>query len=256
MMLALAACSGRDVAVTQPAAAIDGVARPDHTIGGNIVPRTYEIPAGRASELRRLFRGGSGAMSYPIAVVSAQGTQTQFVQIQPAFLGDRRMVVSAPVHYHAEIEKMIAGLAASKTAPVSSTFELTYWVVEATTAAETTIDPSLNELEPTLAALGALGKRKFKAVDRVATRTIDGDKANIVGRIIRVEQRLTGVDDSIDLEFQIKLEGIWKDAPSPSLDTQVQLKPDKPVVIGDASQPSVDGASNLLLYVVRARRVD
>jgi hypothetical protein len=84
LAVALAACTSRDTKL----GTIE-VPRPDQVVGGGVAPRSYDIPAGHAAEIRRLFKGG-GAMGYPIAVVSAQGTQTQFVNPQPVFIGENR----------------------------------------------------------------------------------------------------------------------------------------------------------------------
>src|SRR5205823_996324 len=162
--------------------------RPDLQIGGGVVPRIYEIPAGTGPALRRLFHQ-NGAMSYPIAVVGSGGAQTQFVQIQPAFLGDNRVVINAPVQYQPEIEKIIGSLQTTK--PVSSaTWQVTYWVVQADSAVDVAVDTDLADVEATLRGLGGIGKRRFKMLDRLDSRVLDGDKVEASGRLLEVNESL------------------------------------------------------------------
>jgi hypothetical protein len=247
---ALAACTSRDPKVIGVE-----VPRPDQTVGGNVAPKSYEIPAGRAPEIRRLFKGG-GAMGYPIAVVSAQGTQTQFVNPQPVFIGDNRFVVALPEQHHAALAEVIASLQTGAAPAAIESFEMTYWIVEATSADATTIAPDLEEIGATLKQLGALGKRKFRLVDRVGGRITDGEEATLRSVRTNIAQTLTADAGGLALALELQQTGDEKNQ-GPYMKTTLRLRPDKPVVLGDStlSQPvaTVDG---LLLYVVRARRVE
>jgi len=191
---ALASCNQRDQPATTapvpvvPALGTD-VPRPDHVIGGNLLPKVFEFPRGHAAEIRRAF--ASGTFSYPIAVVSAQGVQTQFVQPKPAFAGDDRFAVSVPAQYHAPIEQWLQSMA--KSAIAASKFEATYWVVEAIAAPDTLVPPELAEIEPTLKGLAGLGKRRFKSVDQVSARVADDSDSKLKGRIIEASQKLANV---------------------------------------------------------------
>jgi len=63
----------------------------------------------------------------------------------------------------------------------------------------------------------------------------------------------------IELDVRLHLTGLWPDRPDqgPTVETTLLVDPNKPVVLGDAAQAaSSDGVANLLLYVVRVRRVD
>ncbi len=248
--LLLAACTSRDTKV----ASVE-VPRPDQTVGGNVAPKSYEIPAGHASEIRRLFKGG-GAMGYPIAVVSAQGTQTQFVNPQPVFIGDNRFVVALPEQHHAALEQVLASLKTAGAPPTIESYEMTYWIVEATQGDEASIAPDLADITDTLKSLGALGKNKFRLIDRAAARVIDGDEVGIQSVRTSIKQTLTADTGGLSLALELEQNGD-KDKRGPFLRTTLRLKPDKPIVLGESalSQPiaTVDG---LLLYVVRARRVD
>jgi hypothetical protein len=248
----LAACSSRDAKI----ASIE-VPRPDQVVGGNVAPKSYDIPAGHAAEIRRLFKGG-GAMGYPIAVVSAQGTQTQFVNPQPVFIGENRFVVSLPEQHHAALEQVISGMSKSSPQVSSGSYEMTYWMVFAKDAEETTIEPDLGEIEGTIKQLGALGKRAFKLVDRFGGRVIDGDEALLRSFRTSVKQTLTADASGLQLELELEESGKGKpDQPGPFIRTTLRLKPEQAIVLGDTtlSQP-VATENGLLLYVVRARRVD
>lgn len=247
--LALVACSSRDNRL-----ATLEVPRPDQTVGGNVSPRSYDVPPGRAAEIRRLFKGG-GAMSYPIAVVSAQGTQTQFVNPQPVFLGENRFVVALPEGHHVALEQVIGQLKASGAPVVTGSYEMTYWIVEATPADANEIAPDLAEISGTLDKLGALGKRKFRMIDRVGGRVTDGDEAKM--RSLRTDIFQSLVADPTGLQLTIELQQDADDKRGPFVRTTLRLKPDQPVVLGDASLSTpVATVNGLVLYVVRARRVD
>jgi hypothetical protein len=252
----LASCRGDDQAPAARGPQHAQPERPDQLIGGNVIPQSHEVPTGRAADVRRLF--DSGAMSYPIAVVSEAGTQTQFVNPKPVFVGDKRFVVGAPPHVHAAIDQTLKSLG-QPHAGTSATFEVTYWVIEAAAGAEEKLPSDLAELAPLLEKLDGLGPRRFKLVDRIGGRARDGAASSIHGRIAEVSQKLTPDPDRIELEVELKLHGVWSDVKDrvPSLDTTLQLQVDKPIVLGDSSlAAAADGVSNLLLYVVRARRVD
>src|SRR5688500_6122562 len=81
-------CRDHDRSAATFATGSAAIQRPDQMVGGNVVPGGHVVPPGRVAEVRRLFE--SGTMSYPIAVVSAQGTQTQFVSPKPVFVGENR----------------------------------------------------------------------------------------------------------------------------------------------------------------------
>jgi hypothetical protein len=247
ILAVVAACSGRDDRAVAPAAAAQLDNRPDHVVGANVVPMSHDAPTGRASEIRALFE--SGAMSYPISVVSAQGVQTQFVNPKPVFVGENRFVVGAPPNVHKAIDELMAGMG-KRAAPASSTYELTYWIVDATVADKTEVPAELAEAG--LDKLTALGPRKFQLVDRVSARTRDGSKAKLSGRLTRIEQRVATGPDGIELDVELLLTP-KPGEPAPAVETTLQVPIDRPIVVGDSSTAT---ATNLLLYVVRARRVE
>lgn len=259
ILVLAAACNARDqgtpaVAVQPPGAPAADVPRPDQVIGANIVPRTYDLPAGRSDELRRIFAGN--AFSYPISVVSAAGAQTQFVNPRPVFTNDNHFVIALPAQYHTGLEQMLQTMRASPAAKPAPRLELAYWVVEAAAAADADVAPDLAEVAPTLKKLPGLGKRRFKSLDHVAARVVEASEAKVTGRLLHVDHKIASGPEGLSLEVSLSVEGVW-DKGGPHVETTLQLEPDKAVVLGDSAQAaSSDGAANLLLYVVRARRVD
>lgn len=253
LVLAIAFVACRNTPAPAPQAA--PLDRPDQMIGGSIVPQSHEFPAGRAADIRRIFN--EHAMSYPIAVMSEKGVQTQFVNPAPVFIGDRRFVVGLPPAMHVALDKLIGELGKSQS-PAAATYELTFWLVEAAVGPETQISPDLGEVAPMLGKLTALGKRRFKSLDRIAGRSLDGAKTKLVGHMMQAEHTLQAGPDGIELELTLQTPGAWGDKGSGGyVETTVRLPIDQPIVIGDAaSTGAADGAANLLLYVVRARRVD
>ena len=256
---ALTGCNERDQPTAPPpapAVAPTGVDRPDQSVGGTVIPQAHEFPPGRASDIRRLLE--RNVMSYPISVVSAQGAQTQFVNPKPVFVGDHRFVIGAPPAMHAAMDRLIASLD-NAPAPTSSTYELTFWVVEATAAANIDVARDLAEVGPMLEKLAGLGKRRYRSLDRLAARSRDGAETKLGGRMIKIEHTVTAFPDGIELDLQLALTGTWSEKPDlgPTVETKLQIPLDEPIVIGDSAQSgAADGAANLLLYVVRARRVD
>lgn len=257
--VALAGCPGRDREDEPRGAA--SVARgnpdrPDLTIGGTIIPQSHEFPVARAADIRRLFE--NNVVSYPVSVVSSAGTQTQFVNPRPVFIGDHRFVIGLPVAMHIALDQLIATLDKQPAKPEGS-FEVTFWVVEAVAGAEGDLPRDLAEIGPLLEKLSGLGKRRFKSLDRVVARSRDGASTKLSGRMIDVEHKLASYPDGIELDLKLEVKGTWSDKPEsgPTMETTLQVPLDRPIVIGDSAQAAAsDGAANLLLYVVRAQRVD
>jgi len=128
-------------------------------------------------------------------------------------------------------------------------------VVEALPADDTTIAPDLDDLSKTLHQLGALGKRTFRLVDRVGGRVTSGEEAKLQSMRTAVKQTLTA--DATAIQLQLELQQIGGDGKGPYVETTLRLHAEEPIVLGDSAMSKpvamVDG---LLLYVVRARRVD
>jgi hypothetical protein len=248
---ALVACSSdRGPGYQTPPTA--GAAAAGPRPGYDVEPHIYTVPAGRASEVRRLL----GSMSYPVSVVTAQGGQTQFVQVQYQFTNDGRLVINAPAQYHPALAEILKQLPATTPGPTG--YEVTYWIVRADAAQANAVAPDLAELSPVLDGLTAIGPRRFTMLDRLSARTSDGDSAELSGQVASVSQRLGAMPDAVDLdlELSVRLPGPGPTSPS-TLETRLQVKPGVPVVLGDAASAGAElGApAALLLYILRVRAI-
>lgn len=222
------------------------------TLNYDIVPRIFEAPAGRAGEIKELL----SKMSYPVAVTSSTGVQTQFVAPQVNFTAGNTFVVTAPAAYHAAIEGMLAKLAQQPAAP-TRTFDTTYWTLRAAPAATTRVAADLAEIEPALRAATGLGARSFTLIDRASGRVDAGAEAHLAGRTINVKQEITATAAELSLEVMIQAELAPDRRSSLDLDS-VRVTPGQPVILGDAALPApavgdADASADLVLHVVLLR---
>jgi hypothetical protein len=248
-VVALAACREPAQSGFQPAApAAATTGATGGREGYDLIPKVYDVPPGRETEIRRLLAN----MSYPVSVVTANGAQTQFVHPQVSFTSDRHLVMTAPVQYHPAIEAVIKQLSAAPAAP--SSYEVTYWIVRAEAAGKTTIASELNEIATVFDGLSALGTRSYTMIEHLSARTTDGNRAVLGGQIATVTQELTSMPTAVDLDIELQIRPPGAGAPG-MLETTLQLKPDVPVVLGDsaATVTNLNAPAALLLYVVRVR---
>jgi hypothetical protein len=250
LAIGLFACRATDRIIEPPPAA---AARPAEL---DLVPRSHAIPPGHLADVRKLFE--AHLVSMPISVVSSAGTNTQFVNPQPTFIGDHFVVAATP-EIHAELDTLLAALAKQPPTPPPSTYAITYWAIEAAPSATTDIAPELAELEPVLKSLGPLGPRRFRTLDRVSTRSIDGAQAKIESRRLDVDQTLSTDNAGLQLSLVLRLHSKVPPEMTPHTDqieAKFPLAPDKPVVLGQTGDSAGSNAADLVLYVVRAQRAE
>jgi hypothetical protein len=215
-----------------------------------VVPRTHQIPPGHAAEVRKLFE--SQVICFPISVVSSAGTNTQFVNPKPSFIGSDRFVLAATPAIHDELDRLLAAMAKAPASPVSGTYTVAYWAIEADPSSESHVPADLAELDPVLKSLGALGPRTFRTIDHATTRALDGSRAEIKSRALVIDQTLSVAPEALELALELTT----RDSGS-HIETKLQLAPDKPIVLGETALGSAaDPAANLVLYVVRAQRAE
>ncbi|HEY3805488.1 MAG TPA: hypothetical protein VGL61_22925 [Kofleriaceae bacterium] len=219
-----------------------------------VVPRSHQIPPGHAAEVRRLFE--AQVITFPISVVSSAGTNTQFVNPKPSFLGNDRFVIAATPEIHDELDRMLAAMA-KEPAPVRQvTYAVTYWAVEADPSASVEIPAGLEEVKPVLESLKALGPRKFKIIDRAATHSLDGVKAGIKSRELDIQQTLSSDADGVQLALELELNDKPPGYPSNAkVNTKLEIALDKPLVLAEAAMEAGSDTppENLVLFVVKAR---
>jgi hypothetical protein len=218
-----------------------------------VVPRTHQIPAGHASEVRRLFE--AQVITFPISVVSSAGTNTQFVNPTPTFLGNDRFVLAATPEIHDELDRMLAAMAKAP-AIREVTYSVTYWAIEADPSASVEIPADLEDVKPVLESLKGLGPRKFKIIDRAATHSLDGMKAGVKSRELDIQQTLSSEADGLQLALELQLNEQAPGSPSNSkLHTKLDIALDKPIVLAETALEAGSGTppENLVLFVVKAR---
>lgn len=242
VILALAACRSAD-----PAAPVAPPTPASYSqFGYDISPRAYEVPPGRAAEVRRLVKG----LAYPVSVVSAQGAQTQFVNPQPTFTSDGHVVLTLPGNYQAAVAELMKTVVAEGPG-TESAYDVSYWVVRATPGQAFMAAPELGDIQPALEKVIGLGTRVYGIVDRVATRTLDGEESSIEGRSTKVEQTVSTSPGGLELE--VKLTETHADGTANQIETKISLQPGQVVILGDATAPRDDKLldGDVLLYVVR-----
>ena len=250
LVIGLFACRSVDRVIEQPSAA---AARPAEL---NLVPRSHAIPPGHLADVRKLF--DAHLVSIPISVVSSAGTNTQFVNYQPTYVGDH-FVVNATPEIHAELDTLLAAMAKQPAPPPPATYAVTYWAIEAEPSAATEIAPDLAELDSVLKSMAALGPRKFKTVERVATRSIDGALAKVTSHRLQVDQTLStdeaGLQLSLDLALNSKVPPEMT-SHTDRIEAKFPIAVDKPIVLGQTGDSAGSNAADLVLYVVRAQRAE
>ena len=212
------------------------------------VLKTYRVPAGHVKTLERVLRG----TSYPVQVVSQQGTQTQFVRLNPQITGDGHFLLSAPMGIHDGVRELIAQLDKSPPKAAPSTIESTYWIVLAWSDAQTTIAPELKDVEPALKGLDALGPQRFELLDRLQIAALDGEEAEANGNTVEKIRSTASTDGSVvELRLAIKIGG----GTTPTgLETNVTVKPGQFAVLGQAGYITAKQAKRAtLLFIVRTR---
>jgi hypothetical protein len=220
-----------------------------------VVPRTHKIPAGHAAEVRKIFEAHE-VITFPISVVSSAGTNTQFVNPTPTFLGNDRFVLAATPEIHEELDRLLDEIAKEHTPTKEITYAVTYWAIEADPNASVEIPADLEEVKPVLESLKGLGPRKFKIIDRAATHSLDGMKAGVKSRELDIQQTLSSDADGLQLALELELNDKPPGFPSNSkVHTKLEIALDKPIVLAETAMEAGSGTppENLVLFVVKAR---
>ena len=89
-------------------------------------------------------------------------------------------------------------------------------------------------------SLGALGPRKFKTIDRVSTRSLDGARAEIKSHLMVVESTLSVDANALELALDLQLRA--DNGHNPEVQTKLQLALDKPIALGKTT--SASGSDN------------
>lgn len=253
VMMVLAACSGERKASAPPAAQQTAAPWEPHQL------RTYAVPAGHEQDLKRLLESSS----YPVSVVSQQGTQTQFVRLNPQFTGSGYFVLSAPAGIHDGVKGLIDVLGKAPAPRAASTIEVGYWLVLGWPAAQTEVSPQLAEAADALKQLGNLGPMRFEPLEKLTLAALDGEEGETTGRLATIKQVAASGNDAVKLNVEIMVRGFEGPA---SVQTALELKPGQFAVLARAGYTpgreargtdlTAPAGEPTLFYLVRARVED
>jgi hypothetical protein len=215
-----------------------------------IVMRTYKVPPGQEKLVQRLLHHTT---SYPIAVMSEKGMNTQLVNPQPQFTGNGYFVLAAPENIQDGVRQLLDELAKTPPPAPPASIDATYWLVLGWPAKDTTISDRLTEITPALKGLGNLGPMRFELLERLELGALDGDEAYALGNIAEIKQTAARDGNAFELRVEVKAFG----DPPGRVDTTVTVKSGQFAVFGQSGfvpkgTPAAE-AKPTLFYVVRAQ---
>jgi hypothetical protein len=216
-----------------------------------IVMRTYKVPPGQDKLVQRLLHRTT---SYPIAVMSEKGINTQFVNPEPQFTGNGYFVLAAPENIQDGVRQLLDELAKNAAPPAPASIDATYWLVLGYPAKDTTIPDRLSEIAPALKGLANLGPMRFDLFERLELVALDGDEAHTQGKSVEIKQTAARDGNAFELRVEVKAYG---EVNTGKVDTTVTVKPGQFGVLGQSGFLPKGSAANeptpTLFYVVRAQ---
>ena len=210
--------------------------------------RTYQVPQGQDKTVARLLRGNM----YPIQVTGAQGTQTQFVHLNPQLTGDGYFVLSAPIGIHEGVRQLLEELKSRRPKTGSPSVDVTYWLVLGYPSKESVIPDQLADLAPALKTMTNLGAMRFELFEKLEVNALDGEEARAKGA--RVELKQTASIDKDDVELRIEAQTAGD--PWNKMETVITTHPGQFAALGQSGfhfqgAPATDLPT--LFYVIRAK---
>jgi hypothetical protein len=221
-------------------------------LGANTLPQSHEFPEGRSGDVRALFE--SDVLSYTVATVEGDHeVKTTIVKPSPVFVGSRHVIVSAPPKVQEAISDVLKGLGKQKSK--STSFDVSVWLVEAKDAVKTSVSPELTDVLMLLETLPGYGPRRFVMLDHVSGRTVEGTQSSLVGRLLKIDNKLNAQGDIVVLSVSLEL--LQAMEPATGLESTLQVPLNQAVILGDSTIATPNGtAPSLLFYVIRVRRLD
>jgi hypothetical protein len=233
MALSATACTTKTTHVRETIA----TQRPDR----ELVIRSYQVPANGAERYRAMLRN--------LLISPNKDDLLARVALAP----DGRLVVVGRESVQKGVKELLDGMLKQPDAPPS--VELTYWVVAARPSKDSSLDESLGEIGDSLRALSkAQGGLSFRAIDRIAIRSMADSSARHDGRRTEINQNVQQINGQLVADMRIHSVA----ARAGNLDTRVPLEPQRAVVIGEMGvDPELwpsggDAADTRLFYIVRA----
>jgi hypothetical protein len=215
-----------------------------------IVMRTHKVPQGQEKLVERLLHNTT---SYPIAVMSEKGINTQLVNPVPHFTGNGYFVLSAPENIQEGVRQLLDELAKNPAPPAPASIDATYWLVLGWPAKETSVADRLNEITPALKGLANLGPMRFDLLERIELVALDGDEARTLGHSAEIKQTAARDGNVFELRLDISTFG---DSAS-KVNTAVTVKAGQFAIFGQSGFVPKGAAQTepkpTLFYVVRAQ---
>jgi hypothetical protein len=247
LLVALLACRSAPEAPRSCGDCQSGSAPPGYP---TIALRTYKVPPGQDKLVERLL---DGTTSYPVSVVSAQGTQTQFVHPQPHFTGNGYFVLSAPEAIHDGVKQLLDELGKHAAPPAQPSIDATYWLVLGWPSKDPAIPERLGEIAPALKTLGNLGAMRFDLLERLELVALDGQEARATGQSAQIKQTASRDGELFQMRVEVHAQG---DTPG-NVETTLTVKPGQFAVFGQSGfvprGAMLTDPKPTLFYVIRAK---
>ncbi len=216
--------------------------------------KTYSVPHGYENEVRTMLQNALG------------GDEAGRVEMGPS----GKLVVLARPSIQDGVQAFIRELEDMESAPAPVPVTLNYWIVVGSPAGTVNANSvqrhgmdgydvlgpdDLNDVAPALAEIaGSVGPIEFSLVERLRLSSMGGDRARVMGRRVQIGQYATTLSGHIVADLEIGIRGF-------QLSTQVKLKPDQFVVLGQTGYDGdavawlqhVDPVAQTLYYVIEAK---
>lgn len=183
--------------------------------------KVYDVPNGSAEQMRSVLSQvfSQGQNTPPLAKVS----------VAP----DGRLLVVAPEPIQEGVEALLKDL--GKVAPrTTPTIEMKYWIVLAKPGAGGPIPPELQEIAPALQSVSqAQGGLSFEPLESLALRTRGDEDGTVRGRRVKVWQ-VASANHGGTVNARLSIDAGELTRLTSKLETNVELKPDQTLVLGEA----------------------
>lgn len=239
-LFALLTVAGCQSASKPEAPQAELVAEPDASAPAAVseepIMRTYEVPNGRAEELRSVLRTAlSMGNDHP-----PRGRVSR--------LDDNRIVVVAPPSIQAGVAELCRDFEGQEARPAPITVGVDYWIVKATPAPEGSAEELPGPLESVATEILRDGPAHLSLLEHLELSSTPHEWSHVEGRAARLRQRFSRYEDRLIMNLQFEM----SDSPS-KVETSVAVEPEKFLVLGHAGHRT-DGPESTLYYVMRVNQ--
>jgi hypothetical protein len=212
-------------------------------VPGNLVLRSYEVPADGAPQIRSVLKD--------VLWFGSDGKDSQRWVGRVDLGPDGRLVVLASEGVQAGVKGLIDSLAANPPKPQPA-LQLDYWLVTAVPGKGAAPGPGLTELAPALAEIEKTdGPQTFTLAEKLTVTSVSGENASVRGRDAEVRQTATATASGVLAQLQVNRF-------ANSIDTRVKLAPGQIVVLGSSGARPKDKeeAVGSIYFMIRAATHD